>query len=423
MHGGGVYVDAGDMGEQSVEHAVGFAPRRAGGVEILANGGEDERAGAAGGVEHALIERIGDDGVDDFAGEPVGGVILAEPAAVVGGNHGFVEDAGDIGLCAGPVEAVDAAGESVQPRAALNLGGPGKEIGLDNAAHAGFVDEQLAVEQLGGIALRVLDDINAEGGLQRERDDGGEVSVAQEQVVEVVLALDHFAQRGGEQLPPEAALNRDGGLVAPLLVQLAERLEMLRKARAGTEPLAHLVVVGSQPTALQRLRLVAQPLVEVVTVLGVVKRKSVGRRGAPVGGAGAAQQPVLAVGQNAEAGRFTLGRERVEVVVELLFIIFGSLKSCADPALDLDHEVVRLQVNPAAAGLAFHPDIGAAGELGSNQEVAQRAPNIGLRGVGGVALEQRLGGAAQRRTFRGDLARHWASASSAAAWLIELFSQ
>ena len=141
VDGGGVYVDACDVGEQSVEHAGGFAARGAGGGEILANGGEDERAGAASGVEHALVERIGDDGVDDFAGEPVGSVILAKSASVVGGDDGFVEDAGDIGLGAGPIEAVDAAGESAQPCAALDFGGPGEEVGLDDAAHAGFVNE------------------------------------------------------------------------------------------------------------------------------------------------------------------------------------------------------------------------------------------------------------------------------------------
>ena len=107
----------------------------------------------------------------------------------------------------------------------------------------------------------------------------------------------------------------------------------------------------------------------------------------------------------------------------MLFVIVGGLESSADSALDLDHEVVGLQVDSAAAGLAFHLDIGAAGEFGGDQKVAQRAANVGFRGVVGVAVKQRLGCAAERRAFRGDLARHWASASSAAAWVIELFSQ
>ena len=269
----------------------------------------------------------------------------------------------------------------------------------------------------------MLDDIDAEGGLQGERDDGGEVGVAEEQVVEVILVLDHLAQRGGEQLPPEAALDRDGGLVAALLVQLAERLEVLLEARAGTEPLAHLPISGSQFTPLQCLRFVAQPFVEAVTAVGVFESEGVGRRGAPVCRAGAAQQPVLAVGEDAQAGRLALGGEHVEVVVELLFVIVGGVESVADSALDLDHEVVGFQVDSAAAGLAFHLDVGAAGEFGGDQKVAQRAADVGLRGVVGVAVEQRLGCAAERRAFRGDLARHWASASSAAAWVIELFSQ
>ena len=146
VDGGGVYVDADDVGEQAVEDLCGLAARVFGGGEIFADGGEDEGAGAAGGVEHALVERIGDDGVDDFAGEPVGRVVLAKASAVVGGDDGFVEDACDIGFGLFPVEAGDAAGEAVEPCAAFDFGRPGEEVGFDDAAHAGFLDEQLPAE-------------------------------------------------------------------------------------------------------------------------------------------------------------------------------------------------------------------------------------------------------------------------------------
>ena len=134
----------------------------------------------------------------------------------------------------------------------------------------------------------MLDDVDIEGGLQREGDDGGEIGVAQEEVVEVLLFLDHFAERGGEQLPPEAAFDRDGRLVAVLIVEFAQRVEVLLEARAGTEPGAHFVVGRHDAAPFERLRFVAQPFVEVITVVGVIEREGVGACGAPVA-AGAAQ--------------------------------------------------------------------------------------------------------------------------------------
>ena len=422
VDGGGVYVDADDVGEQAAEDIRGLAARAFGGCEVLADCGENEGAGAAGGVEHALVERIGYDGVDDFAGEPVGRVILAEASAVVGGDDGFVEDAGDIGFRFRPVEAGDAAGEAAEPRAAFNLGRPGEEIGFDDAAHAGFVDEELPAEQLCRPALRVQDDIDTEGRLQRQRDNGGEIGVAEEKVVEVLFFLDHFAERGGEQLPPEAALDGDGRLVAVLVVEFAQRVEVLLEARTGAEPGAHLVVGRYDAAPLKRLRLVAQPFVEVIAVFGVVERKSVGACGAPVA-AGPAQQPVFAVGEDAESGRASLERECGEVLLQLAFVGVGGVEAVADAAFDLDHEVVGFEVDAPAAGLALHLDVGAAREPRADQEVAHHAANVGFRRIVVVPLEQRLGGAAQPRIVGRDV-RHVASpASSLDACCIEFRSQ
>lgn len=249
--------------------------------------------------------------------------------------------------------------------------------------------------------------------------------MAQEEVVEVLLFFDDFAERGGEQLPPEAALNRDGRLVAVLIVEFAQRVEVLLEARAGSETGAHFVVGRYDAAAFERLRFVAQPFVEVITVVGVVEREGIGACGAPVA-AGAAQQPVLAVGEDAEAGRASLAGERGEVLLQLAFVGVGGVEAIADAAFDLDHEVVGFEVDPSAAGLTFHLDVGATSEPRADQKVAHCAANVGFRRVVVVPLKQRLGGAAQLRIVGREVghAGHAESpASSPDACCIEFRSQ
>lgn len=85
--GDGVQVDAdhvvGELRQRSVERYG----RRLGGGEIPANGVEEEGAGAAGGIQHPLPQRIGDDGVDEVLREPVGRVVLAHPLARFRSDH------------------------------------------------------------------------------------------------------------------------------------------------------------------------------------------------------------------------------------------------------------------------------------------------------------------------------------------------
>ena len=140
VYGGGMDINAGDGGAQSVQGGAGGQagiPRR---CEVVGHGGGDEGAAAAGGVEDALAERVGNGFPHYGLGEPVGGVVLAEGAAFLRGDDGFVEDGGDVGGRAGavfarPVEAGQAAGEGLEEgSAAVHLAGPGEEVGGDDAA-------------------------------------------------------------------------------------------------------------------------------------------------------------------------------------------------------------------------------------------------------------------------------------------------
>ena len=67
----------------------------------------DERAGAAGRVEHPLLQRVGDKLADHGAGEPVRGVVLSEPSSLVGRDDRLVQDGGDIRGRVRPVEPCD----------------------------------------------------------------------------------------------------------------------------------------------------------------------------------------------------------------------------------------------------------------------------------------------------------------------------
>ena len=64
----------------------------------------DERAGAAGGVEDSLLQRVGDKLADHGAGEPVRGVVLPKPSSLVGRDDRLVQDGGDVRWRVRPVE-------------------------------------------------------------------------------------------------------------------------------------------------------------------------------------------------------------------------------------------------------------------------------------------------------------------------------
>ena len=93
------------------------------------------------------LSGFGHNGINDFSGQPIGRVVLAQASPVVGGDDRFVEDAGDVGLGLVPIEPTDPGGDIAQPRLAADFHRPGEEVGLDNAADPGCVGEELSVEQ------------------------------------------------------------------------------------------------------------------------------------------------------------------------------------------------------------------------------------------------------------------------------------
>ena len=71
-------------------HLLGIEGCVPGGFDEVCDRLGDEGARAAGGVEDGLIQWIGYDLPDHRAGEPVGGVVLAKLASLVGWNDGLV---------------------------------------------------------------------------------------------------------------------------------------------------------------------------------------------------------------------------------------------------------------------------------------------------------------------------------------------
>ena len=78
VHGHRVHVDARDGGAKLIQDIlgveVGFVR---GGLDEVGDGLGDEGAGAAGGVEDALVQRVGHDLAHHGLREPVRGVVLA----------------------------------------------------------------------------------------------------------------------------------------------------------------------------------------------------------------------------------------------------------------------------------------------------------------------------------------------------------
>ena len=403
VDGDGVDIDALDLPGEPVEGAFGAPIGLAGGVEEPLDGGVDEGAGAAGGVEHGLFERALDDLADDGAGEPERGVILAQSAPVFGGDDGFVEDAGDVGFGVAPVEVLDAAGHALQPAFAADFRGPAEEVGFDDAADAGFVLEDAALDQVGGFGGGLGDDVDAEGALDGESDDDGEVGVAEEESVEVGLLLDGDAERGGEQPAPEFALDADGLAVAVGVVERAEFGEVLLEARAGAEPAADLFIVGGDIARFERLRDVREPAVEVEPALGGFELVGVLRVGAEAGHRRPAGDPVAPVGEDAHALREGVVARGGEIAVELVDVVGIGLEAglCADPPLELEDHVGGAEVAASAvAGRGFDLDLGPGGEVDRDQEVAHGGADVVLGLSEVVAFEDGLGRVARGGAVR-----------------------
>ena len=133
VHRHRVDVDARDGEAEFVQSLFGVEGGLGGGlVEVLDRLG-DEGPGTAGGVQNVLIQRVGHHLSHHGAGQPVGGVVLAELAAFVGRYDRFVEDGGDVVGRLLPVEPCDTAGEGLEHGQAADLRWPGEEVGFHDA--------------------------------------------------------------------------------------------------------------------------------------------------------------------------------------------------------------------------------------------------------------------------------------------------
>ena len=138
---------------------------------------------AAGGVQNVLIQRVGHHLLHHGPGQPVRGVVLTQLAALVGRYDRLVQDGSDVVGRLLPVEPCDTSGEGLEHGEAADLCGPGEEVGLHDALQTRLVSEVAAVEEVGGVGLGQLVDVAAEGCLHHHANDGGQVGMADEQIV------------------------------------------------------------------------------------------------------------------------------------------------------------------------------------------------------------------------------------------------
>ena len=131
-------------------------------------------------------------------------------AALVGRYYRLVQDGSDVVGRLLPVEPGDPAGEGLEHGQAAHLCGPGEEVGLHDALQPRLVAEVAAVEEVRGVGLRQLVDVAAEGRLHNHAYDGGQVGMADEQVVHLCGIVGYFAQGGREQVLPQLPLDLDG---------------------------------------------------------------------------------------------------------------------------------------------------------------------------------------------------------------------
>ena len=340
-------VYARNLDSQPVQRLLPAHTPGIGGLDEVGDGLGDEGPGAAGGVEDGLLEGVRHHLPDHGSGQPVGGVVLAKLTAFVGRDHGLVEDGRHVvgGLL--PVEAGDATGEGLdEGEAAFDLRGPGEEVRLHHALQAGLAAELPSVEQVCGVVLRPLSDVDAEAGLDHHPDDGGEIGVADEEVVHLRLGAGHLAEGGHEQVAPKLGLDADG---VGMLVAQVEGLEDGDVAFVGGAPGAEAggdgaavgpdVILGGEGV-------VAEPFEEGNPPVGIVEGEGVGEGGLDGSGVGPAEEPVLAVREDAHADAALLVG-LLQVVVELVHVVGVEAARRADATLELDEGVEGRQVHGA----------------------------------------------------------------------------
>ncbi len=143
-----------------------------------------------------------------------------------------------------------------------------------------------------------------------------------------------------------------------------------------------------------RQGVVAKPLVEGYPEVRVIKGECVRRDRPGRSGIWPAQQPVLAVGEDAHAHAALLFRLR-QVIVELVDVLGVGVEAArgADPALELDERVEGGEVHGAArtlGGRVFLDYLLVLYEAGEGQEIADRAGDVGL-GLALVVAAENLG--------------------------------
>ena len=141
---------------------------------------------------------------------------------------------------------------------------------------------------------------------------------------------------------------------------------------------------------------VAEPFEELEPTVGVVEGEGVGQGGLDGAGVGKAEEPVLAVGEDALA-KFAVSVGLLEVVVELVDVVGVGFEAAAgaDSALELDEGVEGGEVDGAAGALGrgvLLDYLVGSDQAGGDEEVADGAGDVRLRFVVFVAAENLGGG-------------------------------
>ena len=123
-----VNVDAGYCLSQPVKDFLGFPLSCSGGGEEVDHCLGDKGAGAAGGVQHALVQRVVHQFPNHGAGQPGRGVVLPQLPPLLGRYDRLVQGGGRVRRGFGPVEAGHSAGQCLQEGVAADFIGPGEEV-------------------------------------------------------------------------------------------------------------------------------------------------------------------------------------------------------------------------------------------------------------------------------------------------------
>ena len=210
--------------------------------------------------------------------------------------------------------------------------------------------------------------------------------MAHEQVVQPPARARHFTQRGPQQVVPQPPLHPH---------RLARRVPVIQRPQAGNvlvvvriaeaEVLFDALPVAERNVLTRDERPVPQPLVQAYpAAVPLVQREAKRRCRLDRASAGPAQQPILAVGQNAHARAFAGPLGLSEVVVNLLDVTLGGTEPGprANPPLDLDERIQRRQVHRPPRCLRWRvllDDLVRPRQPRTDQEVPHRARDVRFR--------------------------------------------